>query len=56
MWKVVGSKSGKRSVVSYEYMGLSASPGGGMFSAGCCPVPIASANLYISPMLAHKED
>ena len=29
-------------------MGLSASPGGGIFSAGCCPVPIASASLYTS--------
>jgi hypothetical protein len=36
------------SVVSNEYMGLSASPGGGIFSEGCCPVPIASANLCVS--------
>jgi len=36
MWNVVGSKSGNRSVVSNEYIGLAGSEslGGGIFSTG----------------------
>lgn len=45
----MGSKSGKTSVVSKLYKGFASSLGGGIFSAGCCPVvPIASASLLLT--------